>query len=421
MNKIIVEFPDEFEIKLKKNKEKVLVVGEVQSGKTKFIISTIESALDNGYDCAVVIGGTNNNLLLQTNKRINDSFGIENVNIINIEQTILKELPKGKSLVTALKYKDSLLKLLQLLKNSENKKIIIFDDESDFGSINVNMDGDRSSLSKILFNIYNEIYSGLFISITATPFAEILSSDSIFIDRSFVIDVNSEYTGSSFFLENELYDVSESIEKYENGISSIAYANYIYDHIDRIIKTKKEGIGTQLLINNNLKVDKHEEISEKVSIVLEQLYFIEKDPIKKTILNELKENLIVLNRNNDIKYNKTKHSIIIGGSLVSRGYSFDKLLTTIMFNEPKGKLSADTLLQRARWFGYRKEYFENVKVHVGKRTFEALKEADKLIKDIYKSLNEKSIINVKDEILEMKFQYIKPTGKKNNEKRVNKK
>ena len=64
------------------SKKVVLAVGQVQAGKTQFIINTVKEALlDNDYDCALILGGVNNILLEQTEKRFENDNDFKKYNI----------------------------------------------------------------------------------------------------------------------------------------------------------------------------------------------------------------------------------------------------------------------------------------------------------------------------------------------------
>jgi hypothetical protein len=68
-------------------KEKVLCIGEVQSGKTRNIIGAIKHSMLTGYKAAIFLGGTNNILTSQSEERVIREFSQETeknyVRIIN--------------------------------------------------------------------------------------------------------------------------------------------------------------------------------------------------------------------------------------------------------------------------------------------------------------------------------------------------
>jgi hypothetical protein len=67
------------------------------------------------------------------------------------------------------------------------------------------------------------------------------------------------------------------------------------------------------------------------------------------ITNKIK-NIFLLNSDNENEFQsgKCKFSIIIGGTMISRGFTFKYLNTELILNAPDENIAIDTLLQRAR-------------------------------------------------------------------------
>lgn len=83
-----------------------------------------------------------------------------------------------------------------------------------------------------------------------------------------------------------------------------------------------------------------------------------------TILEEVK--LVLLNGEQEVKNLKRTVSgrnffIVIGGDLLDRGLTIDGLTVSYFTRESK-KSQADTLLQRARWYGYKSDYINYCKL-----------------------------------------------------------
>lgn len=391
-------------------KEKILVIGQVQSGKTKFMIEQSALALESDFDLAIILGGTNNNLLNQTKNRFAKEFSIGDYSIFDSSDMNYNRIPKNKTLIVCLKGKTSLEKLISLIDNSFERKAIVFDDESDFGGIDIGK-GKPSTIYRLLEEVYEKLEEVKYVSVTATPFADILSKDSNKYRRAHALIPNEEYTGSSFFIKNE--HIYQKIDKDE--IDEKDWLKILIDHIKRVKDFGKDE--TQMLINNSLETYEHMKTQIKI---FEYLDFIRGNfttlglSQHKDIIDEICENVVVLNQeNNSISFSK-KHSIIIGGALVSRGYTFEKLLTALMINTPKLHNSADTLMQRARWFGYRKndDIYKFMKVYLPFKVYSALIECNTLTNDVYKMIEDNETIHsVKNKISKIKFDFIKPTGK----------
>ncbi len=415
-------FPtDEEPLNLKSNsKSKALVVGQVQSGKTRFMIGQTEKALKGDFDAVIILGGTNNELLKQTTDRFKNEFG-RDFNLIETKDTVYSSVPNGKSLILSLKGKRSLEKLEEILFNSIDKKILLFDDESDFGGINISGEEEsRSALNKLLNKIFGYIDTGLFISVTATPYADLLSSDSDGFDYAYVLTPPKEYTGIEFFSKHckNTY-VLMNIQKSSKQIDNDELMKIILDHVFRIIDSKLSK--SQMLMNSSLGKTFHKRDYSNVKKVIDlikssplNIIFPDKnieEVIK--ILNELKKNIRILNsdKDDDLKYDKNSHSVIIGGSIVSRGVTFDYLLTTLILNEPKEKQSADTLLQRARWFGYRGSIYKYMKIYTTRDIFNSLEECKELTIETNNLIKKKGISEARKYVKNRKFDYINATGK----------
>jgi len=396
-----------------------LIIGQVQSGKTTYMIEKAVGALTTDFDVVIILGGNTNILLNQTIKRFREKFKSENFNIFDIAKTEYLSIPNGKTIITSLKNKNSLELLIELLKNSDSKKVLFLDDESDYGGINIG-GLKKSLLYSYLKKINSLIYKGEYLSITATPFADILSEDAIKFDELIVLPLNVNYTGLTYFNNSNIYKISEvdvkirNLEKNEN-----IWRDILISHIKRIYESKLNA--TQLLFNIDLSTQIHIKLLKKIFEILreidiswKQAIFPNYDPIKITeIVKELRKNLFLLNGENTI-WNSKSHSILIGGVLVSRGYTFKHLLTTIMFNEPKEKIALDVLLQRARWFGYRQDFSKYMKVYASEKVINAFFESERIINEMEKLISKypKNQEIIKDFFKSIKLENIILTNKK---------
>ncbi|WP_027063283.1 Z1 domain-containing protein [Mesoplasma seiffertii] len=398
-----------------KQKQKILVVGQVQSGKTNFIMQLCECLLEKDFDAIVILGGTTNNLLDQTRDRFYKHKLSEKYQIIDIENTSYTKIPDNKIIISSLKAKESITKVNEMIYNSLPKKVAIFDDESDYAGQNIQKYGEGSMLYKLLKQMYERLYKGVYIGVTATPFADLLSNDSSDIDYVHLLRHNANYTGSHFFILNNLYEVVEiTREQRRLEKSSKIWMEILKSHVERIYDSKLTK--SQLLINNDLITDYHSKARDNINQILDvflnfdlESIFSKKyeyDKVRKIIL-ELKDNNYVLNGSESVWKNET-HSIISGGYLVSRGYTFDNLLTCVMLNEPIEKNAADTLLQRARWFGYRNNIAKFMKIYVSQKVYDSYLECDDLIEkmELLIDKNCDNVQKIRHEIKKIKYENI---------------
>ncbi len=388
------------------NNKNILCWGDVQSGKTDNIIANALSFLDEDFSIVIIVGGHTSSLYEQTNQRIQEinlnqklnNFYYLNKNSFNLDIDLKEELNKHKLLINIPKLEKDLKKLLNLINasNLADIKIAIFDDESDYGSINI---GDPSSIYEKLISILNRKDNSKFIQITATPYANLMSSKSIGLFPSAIVKFKSSknYTGNHFFNipKNNIYDLDKNIDKTENINKLIEETLYIYFFSAALFELQNQTNDKyEFLVNVHKEIKKHKDtkkiiektINNKIKNTIshiknteslkecfkKEISFFEKRNIDlneyineeflSTIKNIINNNQVVLfnsdTNNNESKTYKSgsyKSTIVVGGALLSRGITFQYLLVNLMINVPKKtKISADTLLQRARWFGYRK-------------------------------------------------------------------
>ncbi|MCK5867419.1 MAG: hypothetical protein KAG14_03390 [Mycoplasmataceae bacterium] len=403
----------EFDLDNDKNKNIYLAIGNVQSGKTRYMINKTIEALEHDYDAVIIMGGSNNNLLEQTYKRFNNQFfsTYDTFSVYPIKDVEFLELPNEKIIITSLKQQKSIDKINEILYNSIDKKILIFDDESDFGSINIASIGKQSRIYEGIHAMYSNIKRGTFVSVTATPFADITSDGSFSFDDIVRILPGEGYCGIKEFNDSNVYKTLDYSDDVREGKTTKEWLSMIAAHVNSVIKIGLDS--SQMLINNHLEVSKNKVLLKKIKSILDVLidntksFFPGKYESASKVLKELSSNIYMIWSGNT-DWNKESHSILIGGSLVSRGYTFEKLVTTVILNAPNGKKIADTMLQRARWFGYRKN-ISSMNVFLSLDLLEGYKEMQILNSILFNEKN--SIVDIRNTIKNSEFDYIVPTRK----------
>lgn len=425
----------------KTEKERVLCIGAVQSGKTRNIIECIKKACDLNYDLIIFFGGTTEILRSQSEKRLNESFNNNQYNLIskNWGSNLNMFLESNKkAIITVMKTKDSLENIYSSIKGTNllNKKILLIDDECDYASINTKNQLSPSYIHQKIEEIYNRTYKCKLISFTATPFANILNSKSIsddnFKTKVVVLANYNKYYGLKKFNENKTINYVPLTSEYEQNSEDIYIKWTIFIHIIYIIKKSLnknldlfDGFKTECLINIDSSTENHNIYYEKVTKIIKDFNCIPKinfiDNINKLkgffikneyfkdfyqITNDQIENIyfskfrqvinyfllnsenkiIILNSNVDYKEkitNSLNHKILIGGVLLSRGVTYENLSTELLLNYPKNEIAIDTLLQRCRWFGNRESNKEYIHIILTHRLIEVFLASEKYI-DIFK-------------------------------------
>ena len=214
-----------------------LAVGYVQSGKTMSFTGVTALAKDNGYRVIIYFAGTKNNLLDQTSKRLrkdligkngadNDFYKIHaNPTLADVDDIIgnLESIEKPIVLIPILKHYDHILKVRQIVNNSEFKElmahetVIIIDDEADQASLNSygrrNSKYEEDSKSRTydaILKLRADLPGNTYIQYTATPQANILiSMQDLLSPKSHTLLTPGEgYVGGKlFFGQGENHDL----------------------------------------------------------------------------------------------------------------------------------------------------------------------------------------------------------------------
>lgn len=210
---------------------KGMVVGHVQSGKTGNYAGLVCKAADAGYKFVVVIAGGTNNLRNQTQHRLNEAFvgldmghqvgaGIGNsppekmpICLTTTERDFNKTDADRNSqglnfqiitvpvLIVIKKNTSALKNVITWLRNQYRNRIpdhsmLIIDDESDYASINTNLeDRDPTQINKRIRELITMFNKGSYVAYTATPYA------NIFIDH----EATSEVLGDDLFPKDFIY------------------------------------------------------------------------------------------------------------------------------------------------------------------------------------------------------------------------
>lgn len=417
-------------------KEIVLCVGKVQSGKTRKIIKIINDCLIKySYDIIIVFAGITNYLYNQTNKRILDKK-IENITYLDKDYIGSSKYDKRKRyVINILKNRSNLEQMdvfLYSVPNLMDKKILIIDDESDYASVNISKNGYSQTYNKIK-TIYNRIHQGKLIQVTATPFANIISnkSNELKPDRVVIWSNSSDYTGLKEFNKHKdelykKYDVHKSDLKKVKDLVKETIEYSIITILNNFNKLWDKKIIT-ILFNVDLENSVHIDISEFVNLALKNIrtsrkIFYEENQDKINLdlltydkyLNIIYENIdvILLNSNsNSIEDDDKKIKIYIGGTMISRGNTFKNLLSELILNSPGNEISVDTLLQRARWFGYRKDIMKLMRIFMSNDIYNAFIEAENYLDILTVGKTDVDQLYRAIQILDKESKYIKSTGK----------
>lgn len=399
-----------------------IVIGKVQSGKTSNFIALLALAFDNGYNIAVVIGGNTKELLTQNVTRIENAFNVnkdklvvlhskDNHNLITSDR-IRRWISNGTKVIIVslkspqVKTKKHMSKVSELFDDPvmSNENTIIIDDEGDQATLNskaYSKDGELARTYQVAKEIKDKIKRHCFISITATPQANILiqTSDILSPDFGTLIYPGEGYCGLSTFhgededmYVKEIPEEEDSLLDKEGDIPKTFIQALASFYVSNAIRKARgdDKVHSMLIHPSQKKID-HKLVQEKSNKFLENwraiaslgvkdlAYTNDLKPILEEAYNNYKKDGVLLrnfedyereilnciskssdvlvfnsdsiNARSDAGHFNTR--IYLGGNILDRGITIKGLAITYIIRRAKGYSTLDNTEQRARWFGYK--------------------------------------------------------------------
>ncbi|MHB8527772.1 MAG: Z1 domain-containing protein [Candidatus Acidiferrales bacterium] len=161
-----------------------ILLGRVQSGKTRAFLGVIARAFDRGYDVAVILTKGTKSLAEQTLSRVKEDFRefiladqIDVFDIFAVPDLTPYELSR-KLVFVVKKEDDNLKRLLSLFRDRypvlRQKSVLIIDDEADLASVSfrrtngINVPG---VISQQIDQLRDSVTTSAFLQVTATPYS----------------------------------------------------------------------------------------------------------------------------------------------------------------------------------------------------------------------------------------------------------
>ena len=205
-----------------------MLLGKIQSGKTRAFIGIIALAFDNDYDVVLVLTKGTKALTKQTLQRLEEDFKcfieedqLKVFNIMNFPNNLTEYELSQKIVIVAKKEVNNMSRVIKNLVNIypdlRSRKILIIDDEADYASISFKKRrGESVEFGKIMLQIdelRRLVADTDYLQVTATPYSLYLQPDINEENFEFsprkpmftaLVPIHSEYIGGDFyFLEAE--------------------------------------------------------------------------------------------------------------------------------------------------------------------------------------------------------------------------
>ncbi|HUP60740.1 MAG TPA: Z1 domain-containing protein [Thermoanaerobaculia bacterium] len=371
---------------LNSGKRSFVIYGEPQSGKTEMMVCLTARLLDEGRDVIVVLVNDSVRLLRQNLRRFRES-GLNPAPKSHDEVLDASiDVGSGKWVVFCKKNKDDLPKLIEKLAKVAQK--VVIDDEADYASPNAKVnDGERTKINELVDELLGS--DGAYIGVTATPARLSLNKTFDNDAASWVLfKPHSSYRGQDYFFPvsakapsfrlNVLRDdkpenlrdallsflVSTAILNLEGSTAN--YSMLIHTSGKRVDHSEdyKQVLATLEILQKPETHAEAEAYYQRLAEIANERYPGRSDAVQEYVLQNIGQAAVtVINSdpgkkfaaNDDSASPSAKFTFIIGGNIVSRGVTFDNLLSMFFTRGVKGRMQQDTYIQRARMFGARDE------------------------------------------------------------------
>jgi len=345
---------------------------------------------------------------------------------VNFTTGISKSVPM---VAVIKKNKTSLESLAKWLKkhNGENidKSLLFIDDEADNASINTKDAEEQTTINKGIRRILSLFKRSSYIGFTATPFANVLidhneNSDLFPTDFIQVLKTPSDYMGAEsifpekgkyhsilksnddaeqyipmiipkdqrtifvveelpeslkeairiFFIQNVIRDLRGDKNKHRSMLVNVSHLVYIQNQVNELITNEVGELQRQIkqyILNESAPIHiefmklfeaEFSNIPETWDQVYKNLY-VSTDKIENEVINA---------QNKGFQYEDYPNGariIAVGGFALSRGLTLEGLSTSYLY---RNTLMYDTLMQMGRWFGYRPNYADVIKLYMSNRS-----------------------------------------------------
>lgn len=378
--------------------QNVLLLGNVQSGKTAQVLGVLSALADDG-DHKVFLYLTTDSVDLQDQTVKRAKANLKNFIVLSEadDRSFMEVMKAENPILVVIKKNARVLKRWRNLFASQSSlkgyPLVIVDDEADAASLNTNSDKpakDASTINKLLNDIKNSCCQSLFIQLTTTPQSLLLQHEESDWQPEFIhfFEAGEKYIGGNFvfsdppsyivrFIDSELDDMKDESGEIAEGAKQ-ALLSFLITCAEFALCDKAN---CNFALHPSYKIQDHQAFSKKIQAFLNDLVqavnngedlagsfkesYLDLQKTKPDIhhFDEIYEKLtallenkqistLVVNSQTETDFDLEKgFNIIIGGNVIGRGLTIPKL-QTVYYSRTAKKPNADTFWQHSRIFGY---------------------------------------------------------------------
>lgn len=385
-----------------------LIYGLVQSGKTGVLTVTGAIGADEGYRTVIILTTDNDPLYEQTLGRVMEAFpGMDILGKKDFKDAdaFLQRVKGGTCAIVTTKNASLLGTLLENFKKGHVKGLtsLIIDDEADQASLNTRerkADGIRSKINDRIAELRGFFDKNTYLQVTATPQALFLQTPGHKFRPKFTVlsHPGSDYVGGEdFFGDNStlvrefpLNDIASlspgpqphptlnipksllkaldtfmlgaTFKRTKDADQNCAFLCHVstrtddHKYIVNLLREYKTDLAAKVkskhpatvarlkVAYNDLSATHQGMKGEKFDELLDAIGFFSPGIMVKLVNGETDEDVAV----------KSPYNLFVGGNKLGRGVTIKNLLVSYYGRHPK-RPQADTVLQHARMYGYRRK------------------------------------------------------------------
>jgi len=385
-----------------------LIYGLIQSGKTGVLTVTGAMGADEGYRTIIILTSDNDPLYEQTLGRVREAFpGIDIIGKKEFKDAdaFLQRIKGGTCAIVTTKNSRILKTLIENFTKGRVRGLtcLIIDDEADQASLNTRTgrdDGTRSAINDRIVELRGFFEKNTYLQVTATPQALFLQTPGHDFRPKFTVlsQPGSDYVGGEDFFgddselvrEFDLNDIAvlapgpqptpmleipksllqaldtfvvgATFKRMKDADQNCAFLCHVstrtddHKHIVDLLRRYKTDLAAALTakkqtVINRLKAayddlsSTHEGLrSSRFDDLVDSIQFLSPGITVKLVNGETDEDVAV----------KSPLNLFVGGNKLGRGVTIKNLLVSYYGRHPK-RPQADTVLQHARMYGYRRK------------------------------------------------------------------
>jgi hypothetical protein len=385
-----------------------LIYGLVQSGKTGVLTVTGAMGADEGYRTLIILTSDNDPLYEQTLGRVREAFpGIDIIGKKEFkeEQSFLQRVKSGTCAIVSTK-NSGLLRTL--IENFEHGKVrgltcLIIDDEADQASLNTKTrkaDGTRSAINDRISSLRGFFERNTYLQVTATPQALFLQTPGHDFRPKFTVlsHPGADYVGGEDFFGDgsklvkefdlqhianltagqqpkprleipaslitalDTFMIGATFKRTQEADQNCAFLCHVstrtddHRYIVDLLRMYKVDLASKVKANDQkiknrlrLAYDDLAATDERLKNksfeeLLDAIGFFSPGITVKLVNGETDEDVAV----------RSPYNLFVGGNKLGRGVTIKNLLVSYYGRNPKSP-QADTVLQHARMYGYRRK------------------------------------------------------------------